>query len=544
MAVKKKYDVQVAFQGGGAKLCALLAAAEALEQAASGDEAKLNVTRVAGTSAGSIVAVLYAAKIPAARTRERLQLLGPKIIDKVTPKRSFLSIGWRIARSIPLYEEAKLREVLSDLLKLDGKQFERFSDLAIPVLLTATDIRNGEKKIRGLDPADHLIDAIVDSCAIPFAFRTDKQGGTIVDGGICENLPAGELVAERETKGTVIAFSFKRMGVRQAPSGVLGYAASLLNAAIDNSVERAAKQVGESHVFPISTDIGTFDFAQALDAGLGNDHYGRIRGECSAWLAALVRSWAKRTVVVDLTMDALMGKIERVHELRYDPENVRMVKSSLIVTANCLCQSDEARAAQPDDVDQEFQLLPVNRPLATYSLSLRSLATSPVSGDIGFEVSDKDLKQVECTVIPIVKSGVKGETDRKFLFFFSPALKPEDGPYTLRVHNTQMGSMAGLSNAMRKDWLKLQFTHSSRVDKLDFVVYLPEEFSQAPMMDLDLELQRDRVTGASSQYKEGRAMTSAELLPYHLPPSGYVKRGWRVEDVGYQQVAGVMILTP
>ena len=53
--------VQLAFQGGGAKVVALLAAAEAIQDACR--QNLISVSRVSGTSAGSIVACLLAGEI-------------------------------------------------------------------------------------------------------------------------------------------------------------------------------------------------------------------------------------------------------------------------------------------------------------------------------------------------------------------------------------------------------------------------------------------------------------------------------------------------
>ena len=58
------YDIpkiQFAFQGGGAKLASLLAVAEYLQELEKRNE--IVITRVAGTSAGAIVAVLLAAEV-------------------------------------------------------------------------------------------------------------------------------------------------------------------------------------------------------------------------------------------------------------------------------------------------------------------------------------------------------------------------------------------------------------------------------------------------------------------------------------------------
>jgi predicted acylesterase/phospholipase RssA len=61
---------QLAIQGGGAKVVALLAAVEAVQQLQR--EGTVQVTRVAGTSAGSIVAALFAAGSDLASVRQEL----------------------------------------------------------------------------------------------------------------------------------------------------------------------------------------------------------------------------------------------------------------------------------------------------------------------------------------------------------------------------------------------------------------------------------------------------------------------------------------
>ncbi|MEI8288171.1 MAG: patatin-like phospholipase family protein [Verrucomicrobiota bacterium] len=49
-----KHNIQIAMQGGGAKLSALLAAMEALQSSQNKNE--IRVTRISGTSSGAIVA--------------------------------------------------------------------------------------------------------------------------------------------------------------------------------------------------------------------------------------------------------------------------------------------------------------------------------------------------------------------------------------------------------------------------------------------------------------------------------------------------------
>jgi predicted acylesterase/phospholipase RssA len=76
-------DVQIALQGGGAKLFSLLVAMKEVERlegrSNESDDTKeapsIRVTHVAGTSAGAIVAALYAARVPMKAVLNRLEHL-------------------------------------------------------------------------------------------------------------------------------------------------------------------------------------------------------------------------------------------------------------------------------------------------------------------------------------------------------------------------------------------------------------------------------------------------------------------------------------
>lgn len=59
--------IQLVLQGGGAKLIALLAAMEAVEELEA--NGRIVVTRLCGTSAGAIAACLFAARVPMKEAR-------------------------------------------------------------------------------------------------------------------------------------------------------------------------------------------------------------------------------------------------------------------------------------------------------------------------------------------------------------------------------------------------------------------------------------------------------------------------------------------
>ena len=75
--------IQLAIQGGGAKICDLLAAAEVVQELVAAGE--LQVTRVAGTSAGAIVACMIGAGKTATTFKETLVRQGNSYLATIVP---------------------------------------------------------------------------------------------------------------------------------------------------------------------------------------------------------------------------------------------------------------------------------------------------------------------------------------------------------------------------------------------------------------------------------------------------------------------------
>jgi predicted acylesterase/phospholipase RssA len=172
--------IQIAFQGGGAKLCDLLAAAEAIQQLEALN--KLEVTRVAGTSAGAIVACAYATKQPLSTFVERLTNLGPKHLPKIGTPAFTIRNAVKVWRGNPMLDEGPLRELLADLFK----DYPTLETLRLPPFIVAADLGKGETKT--YPDGEILVNAVMDSCGLPFFFRAPNNMGlsNFVDGGLCE----------------------------------------------------------------------------------------------------------------------------------------------------------------------------------------------------------------------------------------------------------------------------------------------------------------------------------------------------------------------
>lgn len=170
-----KYKLGVALSGGGARGFAHAGALMAIE------EAGLKPDVIAGVSAGSVVAVLYAGGIPP---------LGMVRLFGNAGFRDFAELSWGKGGifSIDKFKKFIIRAIGG---------IENLEDLRIPVYIGATDLDNG-------CPAEfhsgEIGPRMVASCSIPIVFKPVKiDGVNYVDGGVLRNLPAWILRDKCET---------------------------------------------------------------------------------------------------------------------------------------------------------------------------------------------------------------------------------------------------------------------------------------------------------------------------------------------------------
>lgn len=186
------------FSGGGMKAIAYAGAIQALE------EKNLTFKRLAGTSAGSIVAALLAANYKSDEIMEVLNLINPA--DFLEEKSFFNKlpvVKWiRLYFRYGLYRGDAFEGWIATLLK--NKGIETFGDLDDQRLrIVVSDISTGKMVIFPDDLPDYGIDpdtfriakAVRISCSLPFFFEPDtilnKKGEKclMVDGGVLSNFP-------------------------------------------------------------------------------------------------------------------------------------------------------------------------------------------------------------------------------------------------------------------------------------------------------------------------------------------------------------------
>jgi len=181
------------FSGGGLKGFALVGAYQVLE------EKGYQFQRVAGTSAGAILASFIAAGFSGKEIEEMLDdldvptLLDPRKTIIPLPSMKWFLLYWRLG----LYKGKALENWFLEKLALKG--IYTFSDLPEGSLkLVASDLTNGRMIVFPDDLARYGISAesfpiaraLRMSCGIPFFFEPVKLNDSIVvDGGVLSNFP-------------------------------------------------------------------------------------------------------------------------------------------------------------------------------------------------------------------------------------------------------------------------------------------------------------------------------------------------------------------
>ncbi len=163
---EKPYRLGLALGGGGVRGLAHAGAIKAML------EAGIKPDIVAGVSAGSIIAVLYAAGL---QPDDMVRLfLGKKMTD-------FAEIGLGKGGIL------KIEKFTSRIMEAIAP-YKNIEDLPMPVRIGCTNLDDASAEYFSSGPIEPIIKA---SCSIPIAIKPVQiNGKTYVDGGVLRNLPA------------------------------------------------------------------------------------------------------------------------------------------------------------------------------------------------------------------------------------------------------------------------------------------------------------------------------------------------------------------
>jgi NTE family protein len=233
----------LALSGGTAKVIAHVGVLKALE------EENLIPDLIAGTSGGSMVAVIYASGMDVEALTELARELNWKKLARIhLPKLGLLS-SERL--------EKFMLEVLGDL---------RFEDLKIPTKVIATNLLTGQKTVFSHGRIAPVIRA---SCSIPQIFApVEIDGGLYTDGGVVEYLPLNTL-EEFDCQIRVGVHLGAYLDFSEPPQHILGMIMRVIGLVAVHNAQHSAR-LADVLIKPDLRGFGGFDLERAdalIEAG-------------------------------------------------------------------------------------------------------------------------------------------------------------------------------------------------------------------------------------------------------------------------------------
>ncbi len=209
-----KEHIGLALSGGGFKGFAEIAALEQL------DAAGIPISAVAGTSAGSVLAALYAAGLPLEDIKQLCAQAEQRVVESGVFKKLPLRM-WNFKKVQGMVPSEFLLGELQHLLEQAG--IRGFEDLVLPIAIPSVELGTGELVVFTNAPELFASDknawkcmsgdldlamCLLASCSYPFAIApAEYKGSTFIDGGVRMNLPT-PLFNRRHFDG-VVAFAMQ-----------------------------------------------------------------------------------------------------------------------------------------------------------------------------------------------------------------------------------------------------------------------------------------------------------------------------------------------
>lgn len=235
--------IGVALGGGGARGVAHIGILEHFESIG------MRIHCLSGTSAGAIIASLYAFGVDLETIKAELRLIDP------APFAS-LKLG-----KLGLFENTQMIQMLEKLLPKDAQ----LEESPIPLTIKATDILTGTGVLL---THGSVIEAVLASTCVPgFYLPVEREGLLLVDGGLTENVPLSGLKFHKAN--LLIGVNLNGNNNYARPEGILDVVSNAMDIAIDAQTRAQLKEADLS----LSIDLTQYsrtnnkDFDQLLIEG-------------------------------------------------------------------------------------------------------------------------------------------------------------------------------------------------------------------------------------------------------------------------------------
>ncbi len=183
--MKEPIKIGLALSGGAARSVTHIGVLKALE------ERGIEVSCIAGTSGGAIIAAFYASGIPTGRMFE------------IASQTRLTDLGGFGFRRLGFFSSKKLQRLI-----VDHVGDIRFDQLRVPCAIVVTDLLTGRREV--VDSGSVAVAAQA-SCCIPQIYApVEMNGGLYVDGGLVDYMPISALTPFAPTLRIGVNLGFHR----------------------------------------------------------------------------------------------------------------------------------------------------------------------------------------------------------------------------------------------------------------------------------------------------------------------------------------------
>jgi predicted acylesterase/phospholipase RssA len=488
--------IKFAFQGGGARLALLLPVVQAIRECET--EGIVEVTGVAGTSAGAVAAALVAAKADMKSLASHLRNMArsnPEKLRAVFPvlDKGFLAkcqMLWTILGGKPIGSEKNFAEFLSQCLQTAGiRPNTPIGTIAPPCTIICTDLSTQEPGSVSQNTA--LLQLLLDSTALPFIFRSN---GSKLDGGLVDNLPIDHLTPGPDND-RILAVAFDETPYILAADGPFSFAASLLDVAISSKTRSTKRILGRNYVLSLSPDAGdgivvnSFDIEGLIKFLASENAYDRRLHEAKTWILRQVNEIKGMAAQITLAPKILSNPDEAVKQLRstfdnigkisrcyHEHDNIVVINSAFDVIAFSLKDPTKTDLVRFTD---RFRV--ISNSINIYVSKFFSSNTSQDTISTRFEVLDNQMRPIDFALLEVPEPG---ELAKSCVIVFAKPLTAggPDDIFTIIQEQQTAAVMQPLLD-YGADYLSAEIVQSPTADRVEIGLAVPKEFGPLSLED-------------------------------------------------------------
>ncbi|KDA00778.1 patatin-like phospholipase family protein [Hyphomonas oceanitis] len=554
--------VSVAFQGGGARIFDLIAAANALDTLQRED--KLRVTRVAGTSAGAIAAAAFScgAKFT------QIPVSGPKIgalIAKRLPQKKLAKANVIISvlRNRPLYRERDVISLITEIFGLLGVDSRKpIRDCMANQKARCKELRIMASRLDSASPYQfteqsdlELNRALVDSAGLPFIFKlpgknTNSINPHLVDGGLFQNLPGEAATLGLSDDVVPIAVRFPDMGdidiQSKAPLEYLGY---ILSRMIDARTNEAALLFEEQRIVTIQSKMSSLSFDQIIGDDFEDAYEQSFKSAYKEIERAVTADENVRKNYYDSTPKSLVGLYrsfqsevkefaENGHEFySYKAREVRIIYhvNSLINeefpdTIRTIFKLDGKENTNNEGLQNEtqFQYLPI----FFHNTNKCTLAPPTVEATIISKQSGNETSSQDMPVLTLPLQSKHKDYQTMILMMQRPL--PKTCSVVISQNEECIAALEELKD-LGRDYLYFSTQNNQHIEKMTFELHLPEKDKSGHLIDFVIRpISQKQDKHIVKAYAPNPKLRPIPTISNDKPVSGLLKK----YEATFEQEAG------